>query len=206
MWNLRKDPAEGPLAAKWMHAYCSSLLASCPDSNNVGMSPLQTGPFALMHGGELLSFKNSMQTDIPHPHCQIHPAYWPSHKWHGTVRHYTSWKSKNKIRITSSFVSCTWMYPVKLIIIKGLEVSWYSLEQYILLYCRQAFNYFCSLLHVWKDTEMQALIWGLKCLLSMLRCMLGSVKGVKSENPKGEGEIRKWKRGCYSKGVFKLIY
>ena len=29
----------------------------------------------------------------------------------------------------------------------------------------------------------------------MLRCMLGSVKGVKSENPKGEGEIRKWKRG-----------
>ena len=23
----------------------------------------------------------------------------------------------------------------------------------------------------------------------MLRCMLGSVKGVKSENPKGEGEI-----------------
>ena len=42
---------------------------------------------------------------------------------------------------------------------------------------------------------MQALIWGLKCLLSMLRCMLGSVKGVKSENPKGEGEIRKWKGG-----------
>ena len=37
---------------------------------------------------------------------------------------------------------------------------------------------------------MQALIWGLKCLLSMLRCMLGSVKGVKSENPKGKGEIR----------------
>ena len=40
---------------------------------------------------------------------------------------------------------------------------------------------------------MQALIWGLKCLLSMLRCMLGSVKGVKSENPnllnKKEGNI-----------------
>ena len=37
----------------------------------------------------------------------------------------------------------------------------------------------------------------LKCkhLLSMLRCMLGSVKGVKSENPKGEGEIRKWENG-----------
>ena len=26
---------------------------------------------------------------------------------------------------------------------------------------------------------MHVLIWGLKCLLSMLRCMLGSVKGVK---------------------------
>ena len=38
---------------------------------------------------------------------------------------------------------------------------------------------------------MQALIWGLKCLLSMLRCMLGSVKGVKSENPRGRGN---WKR------------
>ena len=29
----------------------------------------------------------------------------------------------------------------------------------------------------------------------MLRGMLGSVKGEKSENPKGEGEIRQWKRG-----------
>ena len=38
---------------------------------------------------------------------------------------------------------------------------------------------------------MQVLIWGLKCLLSMLRCMMGSVKGVKSENLKGKGEIRK---------------
>ena len=34
---------------------------------------------------------------------------------------------------------------------------------------------------------MQALIWGLKCLLGMLTCMLGGVKGVKSENPKGGG-------------------
>ena len=42
---------------------------------------------------------------------------------------------------------------------------------------------------------MYVLIWGLKCLLSMLRCMLGSVKGVKSENPKGEGEFRKWEGG-----------
>ena len=38
---------------------------------------------------------------------------------------------------------------------------------------------------------MQMLIWDLKCLLSMLRCMLGNVKGVKIENPKGKGEIRK---------------
>ena len=29
----------------------------------------------------------------------------------------------------------------------------------------------------------------------MLRCMLGSVKGVKSENPKGKGEFRKWEGG-----------
>ena len=31
----------------------------------------------------------------------------------------------------------------------------------------------------------------------MLRCMLGSVKGFKSENPKGEGEFRKWKGGVF---------
>ena len=42
---------------------------------------------------------------------------------------------------------------------------------------------------------MQALILGLKCLLSRLRYMLGSVKGVKSENPKEEGESRKWEGG-----------
>ena len=33
------------------------------------------------------------------------------------------------------------------------------------------------------------LISSLKCLLSMLRCMLGSVKGEKSENTKGEREL-----------------
>ena len=42
---------------------------------------------------------------------------------------------------------------------------------------------------------MYALKWTLNCLLSMLRCMLGSVKGVKSENPKGKGEFRKWEGG-----------
>ena len=46
----------------------------------------------------------------------------------------------------------------------NLEVSWYSLEQYIWLYCRQVFNYCCSLLQVWKDTVMQVLIWGPKML------------------------------------------
>ena len=44
---------------------------------------------------------------------------------------------------------------------------------------------------------MQVLTWGLKWLLSMLRCMPGSVKGVKSENPKGEREFRKWKGGLF---------
>ena len=39
------------------------------------------------------------------------------------------------------------------------------------------------------------LIWCLNCLLSMLRGMLGSVKGEKSENPTGEGDIGKWKKG-----------
>ena len=33
---------------------------------------------------------------------------------------------------------------------------------------------------------MHALIWSLKCLMSMLRGMLGSVK---SENPKGKGKL-----------------
>ena len=46
---------------------------------------------------------------------------------------------------------------------------------------------------------MQALIWGLKCLLSMLRCMLGSVKGVKSENPVGEGKLGNEKGGLLIK-------
>ena len=42
---------------------------------------------------------------------------------------------------------------------------------------------------------MHALIWGLKCLLGMFRCMVRSVKGVKSENPKREGEFRKCEGG-----------
>ena len=46
---------------------------------------------------------------------------------------------------------------------------------------------------------MQVLIWGLKCLLSMLQCMLGSVKGVKSENPKGKGKLGNEKKGGVNK-------
>ena len=42
---------------------------------------------------------------------------------------------------------------------------------------------------------MQVLIWGLKCLLSMLRCMLGSVNSIKSENLKGKGKLGNGKRG-----------
>ena len=47
---------------------------------------------------------------------------------------------------------------------------------------------------------MQVLIWGLKCLLSMLRCMVGSVKGVKSENPMGEGKLGYEKGGVIVRG------
>ena len=51
---------------------------------------------------------------------------------------------------------------------------------------------------------MQALMWGLKCLLSMLRCMLRSVKGVKSENPKGGGEFRRWEGGDLNNLIIKI--
>ena len=48
---------------------------------------------------------------------------------------------------------------------------------------------------------MQALIWSLKSLLGMLRCMLGSVKGVKSENPKGKGKLGKEKGVVIVRGI-----
>ena len=102
MWNWMEDQMEGLPSVKPMHAYHFNLLASHPDSSNVRMSPLQTGPFMLCMVEQLLSSKNSMQTNVPLSQCQIHLPYWPSHKWHGTVKHYTSRKSKNKI--TSSFV------------------------------------------------------------------------------------------------------
>ena len=49
---------------------------------------------------------------------------------------------------------------------------------------------------------MQVLIWGLKCLLNMLRCMLGSVKVLKSENPKVEGKLGNEKE-CVIKNITK---
>ena len=42
---------------------------------------------------------------------------------------------------------------------------------------------------------MHALIWSLKSLLSMLRCMLGSGKGEKSENLKGKEKLGNGKKG-----------
>ena len=42
---------------------------------------------------------------------------------------------------------------------------------------------------------MHALKENPKKLTEHARCMLGSVKCVKSENPKGEGEFRKWEGG-----------
>ena len=43
---------------------------------------------------------------------------------------------------------------------------------------------------------MQALIWGLKCLLSMLRCMLGRVNGVKVKTLRGKRKLGNGKGGC----------
>ena len=53
---------------------------------------------------------------------------------------------------------------------------------------------------------MHVLIWSLKCLLSMLRCMLGSVKGVKSENPKREGKLGNEKEVVIVRGCLQLNY
>ena len=45
--------------------------------------------------------------------------------------------------------------PSKLVI----EVSWYSLEQYIGFVVRQAFNYCCSLHQVWRKLKTKHLYW-----------------------------------------------
>ena len=55
-----------------------------------------------------------------------------------------------------------------------------------------------------RETRMHVLIWSLKCLLCMLRGMLGSVKGEKSENPKGEGKLGIGKWGINNKINIKL--
>ena len=105
-WNLREDLVAGLTAAMQTHACHFNFLASHPDSSNVGMPPLQTGLFAFAHSGGLPSLRNSYT--------------WPILATGGMglpnitlVR-----KSKNKIRVTSSFVSYIWMHHVKLILIK----------------------------------------------------------------------------------------
>ena len=82
------------------------------------MSPLQTSLFAFVHGGRVTIIEKFDVSWHTPPQCQIHLAYTSS-KWHGTAKHYTSQKSKNKIRITSSFMSYIWTHHVKLILIKG---------------------------------------------------------------------------------------
>ena len=60
------------------------------------------------------------------------------------------------------FVHSIWFYICNLDKKLNLEVSWYSLEQYIGCIIRQAFNYYCSLLQVWREAEDQALKWDLE--------------------------------------------
>ena len=51
---------------------------------------------------------------------------------------------------------------------------------------------------------MHALKWTLNCLLSMLRCILASVKGVKSENPKGKGNLGNGEGGIKTNNKLKV--
>ena len=78
------------------------------------------------------------------------------YSWYNYFYQHTSinkqYKQKRKLYFDVDFSYC-WL---------NLEVSWYSLEQYIGCIIRQAFNYCCSLLQVWLEAEMQALIWDWK--------------------------------------------
>ena len=58
---------EGPSSIKPTHAYHFNPFASHLDSSKVRMSLSQTGPFALHMVEQLLSAKNSTQTEVPHP-------------------------------------------------------------------------------------------------------------------------------------------
>ena len=89
-WNRLEIRMEGPPSVKPTYAYHFNLLASHLDSSNVRMSPLQTGPFTLHMVKWLLSAKNSMPTEVPHPQHQINLPCWLSCKWYGTAEHYTS--------------------------------------------------------------------------------------------------------------------
>ena len=76
---------------------CTSFQSSSshPDSSNVRMSPSQTGPFTLHMVEWILSAKNLTWTNAPHPQCQIYLPCQLSHKWCGTVKHYTSMELSN---------------------------------------------------------------------------------------------------------------
>ena len=87
------------------------------------------------------------------------------------------------------YISLLYIIPVTIDIHDHLEVGWYSLEQDSCWSFWQAFIYCCRLHQAWKGTGIHALIWSLKCLLSMLRGMLGSVK---SGNSKGKGNLGNW--------------
>ena len=72
------------------------------------------------------------------------------------------------------------------------SLSWlvFSGTEYLVEVSDKLSSMFVDFFKSERELENMALTWSLKCLLSMLRGMLGSVK---SENSKGEGEIGKWK-------------
>ena len=118
--NWMEISTEGPPSIKLTHAYHFNLLACHPDSSNVRNSPSQTGSFALCMVEQVLSAKNLMLTNVPHPQCQIYLPCWPPCKWHGTVKHYTSMELSNitlarKIKITSLLVPFIQTHHVELI-------------------------------------------------------------------------------------------
>ena len=61
-----EDQRNKLLSIKLMNAHHFNLLAFHPDSNDVRISPLQTGPFALHMVEWTLSAKYLTQTNVPH--------------------------------------------------------------------------------------------------------------------------------------------
>ena len=96
------------------------------------------------------------------------------------------WILTSVIKLELTGITLIWPDEAPRFILKLAGILWNRTSGWSF---RQAFIYYCRLLQVWGVTRMHALIWSLKCLLSMFRCMLGSVKGEKSENPKGKGKL-----------------